>query len=1300
MAILKCKMCGGDMEITPGASIAECIYCGTQQTILKTEDEGLQNLFNRANILRMKSEFDKAADIYEKILQKNDCEAEAYWGLILCKYGIEYVEDPVTFKRVPTCHRASYDAVTADEDYKNALKYADFIQKKVYEDEAAAIEEIQKGIIALAQKADPYDVFICYKETDESGKRTQDSVIANDIYHQLTQEGFKVFYAAISLEDKLGKEYEPYIFSALTTSKVMLSLGTKPEYFNAVWVKNEWSRFLKIMKKDRSKLLIPCYKDMDPYELPEEFAHLQAQDMSKIGFINDLVRGIKKVVVKEKPKAVPSENNTAMPVYTSNVEALLKRGNMALEDGEWNKADGFFEEVLNQNAECSEAYIGKLLVENKATTWLNYVIAQRQKYKDAKGIKISGCSKDKKHIEAIAEKYAVKGYFERQEIEALYNGITSNITSHISERTEQLRLQTQEIERSKNLGRARQYAKGEWKEQLERDIDSIFQALNERIEQAKSDEMRLKKEAEERYQAKIKETDDTVIRKHEEACARLEADYQKLIERKRQAETSFSFEDIRSAFLRLNGYKDSTALADECQRASERIKEEKRKEDERHAHEQKIAAEKKAKKQRKIGVIVAAVAVIGIGSYFTATKMIIPANNYKAAEKLFTDEQYDLAAEKYTDLGAYKDASVMAGYSTAKNYVVQQEYKKAVDLITDSSRQFSSEQQEDIMSMIYSDAESSFAGEAYTDALAVYSVIPTYSESADRITECKYQEATSLFEDEKYESAVTKFKALKEYKDSKDYVKKCEEQIIINKYQIAKEEYNAGNYKKAFDIYTELGDYEDAESRLWDAKTQWISNAEIGEIVTWGTYEQDNNNDTVDEPVEWIVTDIDRKTGNRLLIARQILDTHAYDSHDNYTGNWMESEIRAWMNDLFCDRLFSETEKEWLSQSSDGDLVFLPSATQAQKIPEGYFHNMIDGHPTKYAETTKKAYSIWWLKDCYKGKHSFYNRCAQSVYFGDLILASGDHVNDQEVDDENNGVRPAIWFKGSVDVSNINNDSINIRCLSAEIGDVIQFGGYDGFNNWLIIEQDGSKRLILCMNSVTDYPFVQSLYKATWPDSDVRQWLNTTFVDEFFNEPEQRIMTTVEHFYSDDKRTDTISDKIFLLSEEEAEEYVLTNEYWKMLEDMDEEHKWWLRDTDSGLYGVSVVNSKGKIAGEINNRIASVRPAMWIDLRTTGLISDEELSTIDVVSSGTTYTASAEGMGTVTVSIVVVDDKIISVNADVSEEASEIGGAAGKELESQAMAAQSAEIDGVSGATWTSDAFKTALADCINQAGL
>lgn len=368
MIIFKCKMCGGDLEIAEDVTIAECEYCGAKQTVPKVMDENLQNLFNRANTLRIKSEFDKAEKLYEKIIQADPTQAEAYWGLILCKYGIEYVDDPVTFKKVPTCHRTSFDPIVADEDYKSALEYADFSQRAIYEEQAREIDRIQKDILALAQNEESYDVFICYKETDSDGQRTQDSVIANDIYHQLTQEGFKVFYAAITLEGKLGSAYEPIIFAALNSAKVMLAIGTKPEYFNAVWVKNEWSRYLKIIKADRSKLLIPCYRDMDAYELPEEFAHLQAQDMSKIGFINDVVRGIQKVIKKDEIKEHESVQKNVTSSNGINIGTLLKRAFMFLEDEDWKSADEYCEKVLDVDPECAEAYLGKLLAELKINT--------------------------------------------------------------------------------------------------------------------------------------------------------------------------------------------------------------------------------------------------------------------------------------------------------------------------------------------------------------------------------------------------------------------------------------------------------------------------------------------------------------------------------------------------------------------------------------------------------------------------------------------------------------------------------------------------------------------------------------------------------------------------------------------------------------------------------------------------------------------------------------------------------------------------------------------------------------------
>ncbi len=355
-------MCGGTIEFKNGDTVGVCDSCGTKQTLPRLDDDRCANLYDRANHFRRNNEFDKAMGIYEQILSEDNEDAEAYWSLVLCRYGIEYVKDPATGKRVPTVNRAQYTSIFDDDNYKSALKYADAQQKAVYEEEANTINGIQKGILAISQKEEPFDVFICYKETDENGRRTQDSVLANDLYHQLTQEGFKVFFSRITLEDKIGTAYEPYIFAALNSAKVMVVIGTKPEYFNAVWVKNEWSRYLALIKGGAKKMLIPAYRDMDPYDLPEEFSHLQAQDMSKLGFMQDLIRGIKKLTGSAERGAV-RENVTVNG--NLRIAPLLKRAFMFLEDGEWNEADEYAEKVLDMDPECAEAYLCKLMAELK-----------------------------------------------------------------------------------------------------------------------------------------------------------------------------------------------------------------------------------------------------------------------------------------------------------------------------------------------------------------------------------------------------------------------------------------------------------------------------------------------------------------------------------------------------------------------------------------------------------------------------------------------------------------------------------------------------------------------------------------------------------------------------------------------------------------------------------------------------------------------------------------------------------------------------------------------------------------------
>ena len=354
MTILKCKMCGGDIKVTSNQSYGICESCGTASTIPIMMDDQKANLFNRANHFRRLNDFDKATAAYESILNVDDSDAEAHWGLLLSKYGIEYVEDPVSQERIPTFHRVEKGSILMDPEYLAALEHTvDPYAKGLYEAEGKRISEIQKGFLEISSKEEPYDIFICYKETTESGTRTKDSALAQDVYYQLIQAGYKVFFSRITLEDKLGQKYEPYIFAALVSAKVMIVIGTKPEYLNAVWVKNEWRRYLKLMKTDPQKVLIPCYRDMDAYDLPEELSMLQSQDMSKIGFIQDLIRGVKKIVEFERPL---EKSSASVPSFiVPGIDSLYKRVLLFLEDGDFQSANAYCDRILDTSPEFAPA---------------------------------------------------------------------------------------------------------------------------------------------------------------------------------------------------------------------------------------------------------------------------------------------------------------------------------------------------------------------------------------------------------------------------------------------------------------------------------------------------------------------------------------------------------------------------------------------------------------------------------------------------------------------------------------------------------------------------------------------------------------------------------------------------------------------------------------------------------------------------------------------------------------------------------------------------------------------------------
>ena len=571
MPVIKCKMCGGDLNIVEDSTVCECEYCGTKQTVPKVDDEKKLKLFSRAGKLLRACEFDKASGVFESIIADFPEEAEAYWGLILCKYGIEYVDDPATGKKVPTCHRSSFESVEDDSNFEQACENADAVARRVYRDEARQIETLRKRILEVSGKEEPYDVFISYKELDEDGDRTPDSVIAQDIYRALTKEGYRVFFSRISLEGKLGVEYEPYIFAALNSAKVMIVVGTDYEYFDAVWVKNEWSRFLKLIASGQQKTVIPVYKDMDPYDMPKELRALAAQNMGKIGAMQDLLHGVEKLLGKTNEQA-PKEQPVIVQSGGPNVAALLKRGQQSLEDGEWDKAASFYDQVLSMDAENGEAFLGQFFAKSKHCGEDDYIEDICSLNGEVEMIRVSAFDD---YIPELIQKYAIKKYLPEHEVRSILQHDVY-YPSQVKGQQVFTNAKKQSFESNRDLIRARKYAKGDLNTRLEMFKEKLYTALDVEIEKAKEKEREAEEQAKKEYEEILSSSEAVLEQKAQQAAEKQEADYQETMRRLSQVNSRYQYLSLKAEFLSYGSYKDSEEMAKLCEEKAANFNREKK----------------------------------------------------------------------------------------------------------------------------------------------------------------------------------------------------------------------------------------------------------------------------------------------------------------------------------------------------------------------------------------------------------------------------------------------------------------------------------------------------------------------------------------------------------------------------------------------------------------------------------------------------------------------------------------------------------------------------------------------------
>ena len=251
---------------------------------------------------------------------------------------------------------------------------------------------------------------------------------------------------------------------------------------------------------------------------------------------------------------------------------------------------------------------------------------------------------------------------------------------------------------------------------------------------------------------------------------------------------------------------------------------------------------------------------------------------------------------------------------------------------------------------------------------------------------------------------------------------------------------------------TEIAEQQKSQYILHNPKVEDDSSTESGKKVTWnclwfGSYPQsqitaedgeiytiltniDNWNKNGDviientkyhktekdyfkyEPIKWRV--LQSENGEAFLLSDVILDKQAYNENDEYI-TWKESSLRAWLNDKFMNRAFSDEEKEKINITevvnkdnpvfgtkggkNTSDKIFLLSLAEVSRKKDGKKYGLLDDE-MKACENSdfSKKVSWWWLRSPGDDRY-----CAAVVNSDGWVYGDGSRVNGSD-----DGVRPAL----------------------------------------------------------------------------------------------------------------------------------------------------------------------------------------------------------------------------------------------------------------------------------------------------
>ena len=297
----------------------------------------------------------------------------------------------------------------------------------------------------------------------------------------------------------------------------------------------------------------------------------------------------------------------------------------------------------------------------------------------------------------------------------------------------------------------------------------------------------------------------------------------------------------------------------------------------------------------------------------------------------------------------------------------------------------------------------------YTEAMAEFEKIEAFKDSKDKLQKCysleqedTYNQAVNLMKEEKFVEARVIFESLSEhynYKDCEEKIEECNDGIKNLKYKDAISLYEKGLYKDAYLAFYNIGEYKESKDYTAKVLAKAPQYSYAGDMIYWGSYEQDGNLENGKEPICWYVVNI--YEDEILLYAANVLDVKAYNEAGGKSG-WANSSLRKWLNTEFYNASFTAEEKS-LIMKDEHDSIDGTDSTEYVQLPHDDRYKNIKA--SKYAEAkgvlTKEGSPVYWGMFRRDDSEKTYTYCYKYKTESEWALQNTENI----------GVRPEITLK-------------------------------------------------------------------------------------------------------------------------------------------------------------------------------------------------------------------------------------------------------------------------------------------------